>query len=71
MARLKPTLTQAEKKAIAALQQLADEWPKSLMLFSQAGSLEVLKVPTGEPPLMRHSVATITGIRNDGGDQDE
>jgi hypothetical protein len=65
-----PEITKEEAKAIAALSRLASKWPKSLMLFSQSGSLLVLKPPPSREPLLRYEVAEINGIPNDGGDTD-
>lgn len=67
-----PEVTKEEAKAIADLSKLASRWPKSLMLFSQSGSLFVLKPPKdSQEPRLRDEVATIKGIPNDGGDADE
>lgn len=65
-------LTKAEARAIARLQKLAAKWPRSLLLFSQAGRLLVLKPPKEDlaSTLRRYTVAKIDGIRNDGGDSD-
>lgn len=38
-----PPLTTEEKTAIKALQRLAKKWPKSLWLYSAAGSLHVMR----------------------------
>jgi hypothetical protein len=62
------TLTIEEQKAIASLKRLAKNWPSSLSLFSHTGSLEVVKDDASGLPCY---VASITGIRNDGGDPDE
>ncbi len=64
-------LTKKEERAIARLQKLANTWPKSLMLFSCAGSLVILKSPIkGESPerSSENEVGAIVGIPNDGGD---
>lgn len=55
-------LSSAEQAAIKALEKLARTWPKTLMLFLSAGSLEVVRSRGGE------ILATIHGIPNDGGD---
>lgn len=60
-------LTAAERKAIRSLEKLATEWPKTLWLFSNNGTLEVHK---GGQFSDESVVAVITGIRNDGGDRD-
>lgn len=66
-----PKLTRAEMGAIKRLQKLADTFPKSLMLFSNSGNLQVMKLPEGSgEPLRKYVVATISGIANDGGDSD-
>lgn len=57
-------LTAAEQSAIRQLQDLAAEWPMSLMLFSQSGSLLVVDQKTWEV------VEDLSGIiPNDGGDR--
>jgi len=57
-------LTQAESKAIARLQKLANKWPKSLLLFSQSGSLLVLKPPKEDATstLLRYTAAEIVAL---------
>jgi hypothetical protein len=62
--------TPEEERAIRSLQRLADRWPRSLTLFSAAGSLFVL--PTDHDPgrLHRFQAERISGIPNDGGDPD-
>ncbi len=67
--------TSDEQKAIRALQRLAKKWPKSLWLFSAAGSLCVMRaaddgshhsLPGGgvDPDYALETIA----IPNDGGD---
>lgn len=68
-------LTDEERRAVATLQRLAKRWPKSLWLFSGAGTLCVMKFDKdGNRVTLDHggmdpesSVATIK-IPNDGGD---
>lgn len=64
--------TAEERKAIASLERLAKRWPDSLMLFSAASSLVVVR-----PEWSRRADQTMTeddvlariyGIPNDGGD---
>lgn len=55
-------LSSAEEAAIKALEKLAKTWPKTLQLFSFAGSLVVIRQRNGEV------LASIRGIPNDGGD---
>lgn len=74
MTRKQP-LTPEESRAIKTLQKLARKWPKSLWLFSGAGTLHVMRAGADGLPVMdRHggtdpdySLATIE-ISNDGGD---
>jgi hypothetical protein len=65
-------LSQDEMSAILALQRLAKKWPRSLTLFSAAGSLVVLPTGLDKGPDGRLSeddvLARIDGIPNDGGD---
>lgn len=69
-------LRRDEERAIAALQRLAERWPKSLWLFSASGDLTVMRCDDqGERPHVRgggvdqdYIVDTIYGIANDGGD---
>jgi hypothetical protein len=65
---MKIKLTKAEKKAIEDLEKLAETWPKSLMLFSNSGSLYVLKVPRDQEVSMEFEVTYIPYIPNEGGD---
>lgn len=62
-------LTKEEKQAIEQLQKLANNWPKSLWLISDCGSLSIRK-PEGKYYSKNTEVATIYGIPNDGGDTD-
>lgn len=65
-------LTAREQKAIADLKGLAKRWPKTLMLFSQSGDLEVLDRAgflAGDNP-GGILIDVISGIPNDGGDRD-
>jgi hypothetical protein len=68
-------LTLDEARAIRSLERLAKRWPKSLMLFSHSGTLNVIKLDDEggwSLPGGHHDgnaiVTTITGIQNDGGD---
>lgn len=58
-----------EREAIEDLKRLARRWPKSLMLFSNSGSLLVLDNDK-EPPTHDKAFAHIPGIPNDGGDME-
>lgn len=64
-------LTEEEEKAIKSLDRVAKKWPKSLKLFSQSGTLLVIKHHP-EHPEDDHGriVDVIPGIDNDGGDND-
>jgi len=69
-------LTPEERKAIKSLNSLAKQWPKSLWLFSGAGTLHVMRYDsTGDVAVtnsggmdQRYIVETVLGIPNDGGD---
>ena len=61
------TMNTKERRAVAALRKLADNWPQSLQLFSWSGSLHVLK-PGPQLTINQALVATVMGIPNDGGD---
>lgn len=62
-------LTDEEAKAIRSLQNLAKKFPKTLSLFSNNGSLIVLKKHSDHPEEKQgRVVARILGISNDGGD---
>ena len=73
-------LTAEEKRAIASLKRLAKRWPKSLWLFSNGVSLNVMKTnrkgdqvfgaPSGDRNAVdpRYKVAVLSGIQSDGGD---
>lgn len=58
-----------EQVAIDALHRLAKTWPKSLMLFSNNGTLEVLRYSDYDKNNDCRELATID-IPNDGGDRD-
>lgn len=45
-------LTKEEKQAIAALQRLADRWPKTLWIFTVGGPLTVMKNGEDGKPIM-------------------
>ena len=77
MSRKDFDLTPEEKAAIRDLKKLAQKWPKSLWLYSGAGSLFVLRTtPEGEHAMTKHGgvdpafvVESLgTSIPNDGGD---
>jgi len=66
-------LTDAERKAITSLQQLAKHWPRTLTLVSMEGNLHVIRtgderfgLPFG-PDRQQAIIADIDGIPNDGG----
>ena len=69
-------ITKKERAAINSLKKLAKKWPKTLWLFSGAGSLCVMKFkPDGERACTpegsmddSYTVDIIKGIENDGGD---
>lgn len=68
-------LTVEEKKHVAKMQKIASSWPRSLWLFSANGVLHVMKKVNDEKAMTPngcfdadHTVATIYGIDNDGGD---
>lgn len=69
-------MTDEERRAVASLKRLAKKWPKSLTLFSAAGSLIVIRTGTergagsgsGEVLSPDDVLAYIDGIPNDGGD---
>ena len=56
-------MNEQERVAVALLQELADLWPSSLLLFSWSGSLVVIRRATGEVVANIHD-----GLLNDGGD---
>lgn len=60
-------LTDEERRAIIALQRVAEKWPKTLLLFSWSGSLGVYKPGDGRT-FKEACVDRISGIPNDGGD---
>lgn len=64
--------TDAEVVAIRSLSRLAKRWPRSLKLFSAAGSLHVIKTADDDPDsrLSYSRSVPISGIPNDGGDPD-
>lgn len=55
-------LTKSENQSIRRLQELAEDWPDTLQLFSWSGALCVVRISDGEV------VTTVDGIPNDGGD---
>lgn len=68
------TVTEEERKAIAALERLAKRWPGSLTLLSYDGGLSVIHtagrdyITDGDGPERQERVlAHIDGIPNDGG----
>jgi hypothetical protein len=70
-------LTQEEQKAIAALQKVAKNWPKSLWLYSASGALVVMKkdangnrvhLPGGASGYDPNREVADIAIENDGGD---
>jgi hypothetical protein len=67
-----PEPTAEEQKAIDSLGRLAKRWPKSLTLFSAAGSLVIVRtdrVREADSRMAEDDVlAHIYGIPNDGGD---
>ena len=64
-------LTKEEEKAIRSLERVAKKWPKSLKLFSQSGTLPVIKQHPEHPEDDHGRVVDgISGIENDGGDND-
>lgn len=60
-------LTEREERAIAALQKLAKTWPQTLVIFC-SGSMDVRKPGPDGRYGYDTVVASIVGIRNDGGD---
>lgn len=74
-----PKLDKEEREAIGKLFRLAKVWPQSLMLFSNSGTLEILRMKEGGTmPLSSsaehdaHVVGTLgTRIPNDGGDPND
>jgi hypothetical protein len=62
------TLTTDEVRAINSLKRLAKKWPRSLRLFSHAGTLIVTKANRHN---VQATVSFIEGIPNDGGDPGE
>lgn len=64
-------LTKTEQVALKRLRKLAATWPKTLSLFSNAGSLEVHKNAGGDEPYSDDTyIVDIYNITNDGGDRD-
>lgn len=63
-------LTATERKAVERLRKLAKDWPKTLALFSNAGSLEVHRNDGAEPYTDNTYIEDVYGIQNDGGDRD-
>ena len=64
-----PTLTNAERRAVAAFERLARRWPRTLRLFSRNGTLTVLKPGDGRT-IDEATITTTLAIPNDGGDPD-
>lgn len=64
----KVTWTKKEQQAIAELEALAKRWPKSLKLFSWSSNLCIFKADSDGRDAY---IASISGIRNDGGDPDD
>lgn len=67
--------TAEEARAIRALERVAEKWPESLMLFSAASSLIVIRTDgsawegDGADQVMRQDAPLAhIDIRNDGGD---
>ena len=68
MIRLDPEgLTEDEERAVRSLKRVAKRWPRSLMLYSRSGTLEVHHL-TNQPCNEAEPLDTIYGITNDGGD---
>jgi hypothetical protein len=65
MSRPTVLITIEEAKAIRSLQRLAKKWPKSIRIFSHAGTLIVTKANSRG---IQATVAFLEGIPNDGGD---
>jgi hypothetical protein len=63
------SLSDEERRAIAALERLAKRWPRSLKLFSWSGTLCVMRADDSllDDPSAA-IITTIEGIPNDGGD---
>jgi hypothetical protein len=61
-------LTKVEEKAIAALEELAKKWPKTLSLFSWSGTLHVMKKGGGRT--YSQASATTIKIPTEEGDPD-
>jgi len=62
-------LTKEEEKAIASLDRLSKKWPTTLKLFSQSGTLLVIKMHPDHPEDEHGRVVDlIENIDNDGGD---
>lgn len=55
-------LTKQEVVAIKRLFKVAEKWPKTIGLFANAGSLQIVDLPTGQ--IFEH----VLGIPCDGGD---
>ncbi len=63
------TLTQQEINAIKSLERLAKKWPDTLLLFAGMG-LSIRKIAPDGSYRRETEVASITGIKCDGGDSD-
>ena len=62
-------LTEEEKKAIKSLHRLSKKWPDTIQLFSQSGTLLVLKQHPNHPEDEHGRIVDwIGGIDSDGGD---
>ncbi len=62
-------LTDDEKRIVRALERLAKNWPRNLILFGGGGALSLRRDPDdGGFVGHEYEVASIQGIRNDGGD---
>lgn len=62
-------LTADEQRIVRALTRLAKDWPSNLIVFGGGGSLSLRRDP-GDGGFVgwEYEVASIPGIRNDGGD---
>jgi hypothetical protein len=76
MQEIHDSLTKEEERAIASLGRLAKKWPQSLWLFSQNGSLHVMKKNAeGEMAVdlsgaldLNYHVGAVLNIDTDSGD---
>lgn len=60
----KPELTEKEKKAIEALQALAKEWPRTLLLGGDGEESRVFTIWKPSEPGVHVQVGKIRGIGN-------